>query len=187
MVWGVSEGVLNWSPLMQRDASLSDSYTSDRCCFSSQDWGPLRSLQLTECDFVYNFRTVQAPSRPQAPECTKSSETLQKIFRDILHTERWIYKSCENQMKFRLWYHFSVSFDTKQISVWLRINRKSAITIKVWFNITRFRNVFFLYIYKASFTKSILTRTAQYQKLIAYPDVWKATRFVFNIKTIADI
>ena len=25
---------LNWAPVMPRDASLSDSYTSDRCCFS---------------------------------------------------------------------------------------------------------------------------------------------------------
>ena len=28
-------GVLNWIPMMPRDASLSDSCTSDRCCFSS--------------------------------------------------------------------------------------------------------------------------------------------------------
>ena len=29
------KGALNWVPITQRDACLADSYTSDRCCFSS--------------------------------------------------------------------------------------------------------------------------------------------------------
>ena len=47
-IWGPSEtlqinnsvmsmgfqGIFNWSPMMPRDASLSDSYTPDRCCYS---------------------------------------------------------------------------------------------------------------------------------------------------------
>ena len=36
-------GALNWATLTSRDASLSDSYTSDRCCFSIQ-----ALLQVTE-------------------------------------------------------------------------------------------------------------------------------------------
>ena len=33
-MYGVYQGDPQFGPMMQRDASLSDSYTSDRCCFS---------------------------------------------------------------------------------------------------------------------------------------------------------
>ena len=36
MYWGI-QGVLNFTPIMPRDTSLSDSYTSDRCYFFSPE------------------------------------------------------------------------------------------------------------------------------------------------------
>ena len=38
MIQRVSGGALNWAPMISRDPSLSDSYTSDRCCFFPVRW-----------------------------------------------------------------------------------------------------------------------------------------------------
>ena len=42
-------GVLHWSPMMPRDVSVSESCTSDRCCFSSlgsEQWRNLQRFKL---------------------------------------------------------------------------------------------------------------------------------------------
>ena len=90
-----------------------------------------------------------------------------KIFEtDSLYTEKSIIASRWIKSKFGLWLHFLDSFSTIQNSIWYEINRRSAITIQFWFNLTRFRSRFLCaYLIHNKYYSYIIKYIINYQKI----------------------
>ena len=108
MVWGVSGRGLS----MPRDASLSDSYTSDRCCFTSPEM---------------NYRHIHGTYLRKEILHQKQPRTL------ILSLAK-LHQISDCNLHFTMIY-----LCTKWNFILCQINRESVITIQIWFNLKRLR------------------------------------------------
>ena len=106
---GFFKGALNWAPMIPRDASLPESYTSDRCSFSSQN--RVMKFCLAGNYPVWDFRS-------------KNFSVMIRIFfsyhhRKINPVHLTIFFPREFFLIFFLTFYFIFKFQQEKLSLWV--------------------------------------------------------------------